>query len=75
MRNFIQENKDKLNANRDEFQRTFKIALVRFMNPITGFDIVSFDDKVVKSVDGVSMSETVEQRWGVKTRELIEKLI
>lgn len=56
------------------FQQTFKTSLQRFMNPFTGFDVIAFDDVVVKSGD-LAMSDVVRDRWGERAVKIIEELI
>ncbi len=58
----IQHNMDILNENRAEFQRRFDIPLTRFMHPILGFDVVSFD-KWLCTPDGVSTHDYLIEKY------------
>ncbi len=58
-----------------QFKQVFGVALHPYMNLITGFDIVKFDDEVVKPPDGTSSKQAIEQRWGQEAVELIKELM
>lgn len=59
---------------REEFFSTFNVPLSKYMDLLTGFDIIKFDDEVVKPPDGKSMEETILSTYGQKAVELIESL-
>ena len=57
-----------------QFKSTFGVPLKAYMDLITGFDVVKFDEEVVKPPDGVSSEQVVEERWGKPAVELIKSL-
>ena len=57
------------------FEETFGCSLKLFFNSATGFDVVGFDEKVVKPDDGVSCAQAIEERWGKEAVALIRTLI
>jgi hypothetical protein len=57
-----------------EFKSTFGVPLKDYMDLMAGFDIVKFDEEVVKPPDGVSTKQAVEERWGKPAVELIKSL-
>ena len=58
------------------FQRTFKVRPLRYM-PIggLGFDIVKFDEEVVKSPDGESCKDAIRRQWGEAGLAIIVELM
>lgn len=70
----IGKNKKLLLGNADEFRLTFGVVLHKFMSPITGFDIVRFDE-FLRTPDGISTRDYINQKYGNKAVELIERLI
>ena len=68
------QNKDKLNANRDEFQRVFGIPLHRFFHPFWGFDVIKFDEWL-KTPDGTSTADYIKQTKGQNALTLVEELL
>ena len=54
----------KAHKHAQEFRNTFNRGLPDFWHPIFGFDIVKFDDEVVKSPDGKSCSKVPAQEMG-----------
>ena len=59
-------------ANR--FRNLFGMPLSRFWHPLTGFDIVRFDD-AVKPGKNQSLRERVEVKYGTEAVQFIEMLI
>lgn len=55
---------DRLYMDRGEFEGWSKICIEALCHQITGFDVVKFDKEYVKSPDGKSLAEVVEERWG-----------
>lgn len=70
----IGKNKKLLLENADEFRRTFGVVLHKFMSPITGFDIVRFDD-FLGTPEGISTRDYINRKYGIKAVRLIERLI
>jgi len=53
----------------------FGVSLRSYWNNITGFDIVMFDDDVIKSPENESMGATVLETYGQEAYDLIRRLI
>lgn len=70
----IGKNKKLLLENADEFRRTFGVMLQKFMSPITGFDIVRFDE-FLGTPEGISTRDYINRKYGSKAVGLIERLI
>jgi len=58
-----------------EFVEIFGVSLRSYWNNITGFDIVMFDDDVIKSPENESMGATVLETYGQEAYDLIRRLI
>ena len=58
-----------------EFTEMFGVSLRSYWNNITGFDIVRFDDDVIKSPENESMGATVLETYGQEAYDLIRRLI
>jgi hypothetical protein len=62
-----------------EFRQTFSRTLREFWSPITGFDIIAFDDSIEHSlpgyVDGVSLQDAIRAEYGEPAVTLIKRLI
>ena len=74
MSDYVSQNKKLLRDNAVEFQLTFGAPLHRFMHPLLGFDIVSFDEFIV-TPDGMSTHDNLKQKFGEDALALIERLI
>ena len=57
-----------------EFYTTFGVKLRGFMHGCMGFDLLRFDDTVIKPNDGVSTRDTIKQRFGERAVELVSIL-
>lgn len=62
-------------AHYENFQQIFKVPLSKFWDQITGFDIVKFDEEVIKPPEGVSTKQLIEEKYGNGAVELCNKLI
>jgi hypothetical protein len=58
-----------------DFQNIFGTPLKPYWDNITGFDIVRFDEKLIKSPNGKSISDVVLERYGKDAVELVEALL
>ena len=58
----------------DVFRSIFRLELHDYMNYLTGFDIVKFDE-AVKTPDGISTREWIQTQYGAEAINLIRKLI
>ena len=57
-----------------EIKQTYGYDWSCFLN-LDGFDIVKFDEEVIKSPDGEAMSETIKKRYGEVIMSKIHSLI
>jgi len=57
-----------------DFKRYFGTELRSYWHPLLGFDIVRFDDEVVKS-GNMSVRDAVQQSYGMDAVALIHKLL
>jgi hypothetical protein len=73
--NFMFENKAKYDAYAPLFQSVFKVRLWDFFDMIYGFDIVKFDEIIIKSPDGESCADVVHRDYGDRGVDLINLLI
>lgn len=58
-----------------QFKAYFGVPLRLFMNSITGFDVIAFDDQVIKAGDNESTADAVRRLHGEEAVELIRNLI
>lgn len=70
----LENNKKRLKY-QQQFQLTFGISLGKFWDVITGFDVVKFDEEVIKPPDGVSTRDQILKDYGEAAVEIIEGLI
>ena len=75
MRKIILDHHKAIHENKQEFYNVFGIALVSFFNPITGFDIVKFDEEFIKSADGESVKDKVLCKFGQEGVDVITNLL
>ncbi len=67
-------NHDRYIKHATNFQQTFGYRLRVFWSSL-GFDVVAFDETVVKPADGVSCAQAIEKRWGADAVAMIHDLI
>ena len=70
----IEHHKNLIVKHHQQFQNIFHCLLQGFMNLITGFDIIDFDERVVKSGDKC-MRDAILEKYGEEAVALIEALI
>lgn len=58
-----------------QFKKLFGVNLRTYWDNFTGFDLIKFDDEVVKPKDGTSTRQAVRKKYGKEGVELIESLI
>jgi hypothetical protein len=58
----------------DKFKRTFNLPLKNYIDLITGFDIVKFDEDI-KTPDGISTKDFISKTYGEEAVKLIQSLI
>jgi hypothetical protein len=75
IKNILVNNSKKFQQYASSFQRVFGVSLRKYwLNHLLGFDIVKFDNEVVKSGDRC-MSEVVKEKYGNDGLMIIEELI
>lgn len=72
---FMLENNKKRLKYSQEFQLTFGVSLGKFWSVVTGFDVVKFDEELIKPPDGTSTREAVRQKYGNYAVEILEGLL
>lgn len=56
------------------FQRKFGVSVLKFWQPLFGFDVIKFD-KFVGTPDGVSCHDHVEKKFGAGSAAIIKALL
>lgn len=74
LRDVVLQNKKLLHDHGPRFQEIFGVSLVRWMDPVTGFDIIKFDDQIVKS-GSRQMAEVVKEKYGAEAEKILMALI
>ena len=60
----------------EEFCRIFCPArLSQYYEPIFGFNIVRFDQEIIKTPDGKSMANIIKKQYGERAEQIISELI
>ena len=62
-------------AREDEFRKIFRAPLSRYWNSLLGFDMVKFDEELVKPKRGHSTADAVKRKYGDRACDLIRELI
>uniref|UniRef100_A0A6M3KK05 Uncharacterized protein n=2 Tax=viral metagenome TaxID=1070528 RepID=A0A6M3KK05_9ZZZZ len=75
MYQFMKENNQKRLKYSTAFQLTFHRGLGDFWDIITGFDVIKFDEEVIKPPDGTSTRDQILKDYGEDTVKLVEGLI
>lgn len=57
------------------FRRTFGRNIRDFLDPVTGFDVIKFDDEIAKAPDGESTEDAVKRQWGEDAVVLIRSIL
>lgn len=58
-----------------QFASTFNRSLREFVSPVTGFDVVKFDDEIIKAVDGESTKSRLLKDYGEDALKMVQSLI
>ena len=74
MRDIVFRNKKIYHDLHQEFRSIFGVGLIDYWDDFTGFDIIKFDDEVIKSLDGI-MANTVKEKYGDIGVTIIERLL
>ena len=58
-----------------EFQEFFDVPLSAYFDGLFGFDVVRFDEEVVRPPDGTSCADEIKAKWGQDAHDLVNTLI
>ena len=72
---FMKSNKDRYIKYEPEFKATFGISMWPYMDMVTGFDVVKFDEEFIKPGDNESTNAAIVHKYGREAANLIMKLI
>ena len=75
MRRIILNHHKIIHENRQEFYNTFGVSLKDFFDPILGFDIVKFDEEIIKPSANESTKDKILRDYGQNGVEVIENLL
>lgn len=75
MYQFLSDNNQKRLKYSLQFSSIFHKNLADFWNIVTGFDIVKFDEKVIKPPDGTSTRDQILKDYGEEAVKVIDGLI
>ena len=75
MRRIILNHHKIIKENRQEFYNTFGVSLNDYFDPILGFDIVKFDEEIIKPSANESSRDKVFRKYGQNGVECIENLL
>ena len=75
MTDILRKNRMKADKYHRDFKRVFGVGLMNYFNFIFGFDIVLFDEQVVKPPEGKSTKEAIREKHGDEGVQIIEGLI
>lgn len=70
-------NRELERENGNDFKSVFGVSLHRFMDYITGFDLMKFDKEFIGAfdLDGVSVEDVVKEKYGNKGVAIVQRLI
>ncbi len=74
-RDMVLKNKAKQHDHYQQFRDIFKVELARYMHPLFGFDIIAFDEQVVKPNDNESCRQAIVREYGQEAANLVEALL
>ena len=74
VRDLVMKNKKLLHDHAAAFQGFFKVPLASYMNDVTGFDIIKFDE-MIKPPKGISTHDFVMRKYGLQALHMIQYLI
>ena len=57
------------------FRQLFHCDIRNFWSNLTGFDVIKFDEEVVKPADNVSTEAKLREEWGEEAVALIRQLL
>ena len=62
-------------AQRSKFYSLFGHSITAYWSILTGFNIIKFDEEVVKPADGESTKDKLRSAWGESAVALIKELL
>lgn len=75
MRKIILNHHKIVYENKQDFYNSFGVSLEEFFDPITGFDIIKFDKKFIKTVSNESIKDKVFRKFGREGVDIITNLL
>lgn len=77
MMEMMKRHKEQIRIYRIKFQKVFGVPLARYFDLVLGFDIIKFDEDIIKSfeLDGKSMSDVIKEKHGQEGVDIINALI
>jgi len=72
--NYVLKNRDLIVNHGQEFKKIFGLPINKFIDPMTGFDIIAFDDWL-ETPDGESTRDQLIAKYGERAAELVEGLL
>ena len=73
--NILTENRNRLKRYRNEFMEIFGVDPKNYWeNNLFGFDVISFDEKFIKTPDDMSMRGYVTEKYGKKGYDVLAKI-
>tara|TARA_Y100000310_G_scaffold292109_1_gene320594 strand:+ start:251 stop:478 length:228 start_codon:yes stop_codon:yes gene_type:complete len=74
IQDIITKNKQILRENGDEFKLIFNVDIRKFLNPILGFDLVSFE-KYLQVPDSPSIQDFIRENYGESAVQLVKNCL
>lgn len=58
-----------------EIQRKTGLPVPRYIHPLLGFDIIKFDEQILRPPDGQSSADVITERYGADVCKMFERLL
>jgi hypothetical protein len=75
MKTIVDRSIRKMNLWKDRFEQVFGVYLSQFWDGLCGFNVIKFDERLVKPTEGVSCMQSVKERYGDAGVEIINALL
>jgi len=75
LREIVLKNNKKKHQSEQEFFNVFGVSLSSFFDPIFGFNIIAFDEEVIKPSANESTKDKILRKYGEKGVECIKNLL
>lgn len=72
---YFRKNKKAADKHHRKFKEVFGVNLMHYFAFSTGLDIGDFDERVIKSPDGMSLEETIQERYGDEAVAMVRELL